>query len=312
MKCLTLTVLCCLAIGRYAGAVEKPPKSPEKQRTWLGGGLMKDINVTSTVMPDAFGKTDRSRVMAITNPKPNPIWEVSDKDVDRLAEYYYRTRRRAEEDLRQCRSESATQDQERRLSQEQIGKAENEHAATKDRDEISDLGGEVAEKGSAVATLGELIDMSLPGFCLRQQHAIPRSYFTWDEPTGTYYYVGLDNSVHTDICVVKTDIDENVFVDGRPEGPPPRGQYQPENMPPRGGRHNVQLPRAPRGPMGPHRPKRPPVGPLGNGGVAPQQPPHVSCPAPGPGAGIKISPHQNPPPKPATQLPNGKDPRRKH
>ena len=28
MKCMTLTVLCCLAIGRYAGAIDKPPDGP--------------------------------------------------------------------------------------------------------------------------------------------------------------------------------------------------------------------------------------------------------------------------------------------
>jgi len=59
MKSMTLTVLCCLAIGRYAQAMDKPPNSPRNQRSWLRDGLLSDMTGTDKWMPGAFADLDR-------------------------------------------------------------------------------------------------------------------------------------------------------------------------------------------------------------------------------------------------------------
>ena len=54
MRYMTLTVLCCLAFGRYAGAMEKPPDAPMRQRSWLSSGLVNDMTEINNRMPGTF------------------------------------------------------------------------------------------------------------------------------------------------------------------------------------------------------------------------------------------------------------------
>ena len=99
MKRMTLAVLCCLAIGRYAGAMDKPPDTPRGQRSWLHDGLVADMNEINRSLPGTFSAQEHSRAEAITNPHAGRRFKISDDDTELLAEYYHLTRARAEADL---------------------------------------------------------------------------------------------------------------------------------------------------------------------------------------------------------------------
>ena len=88
MKCTTLTVLCCIVIGGYAEAVDRPPEIPGAQRSWLCENLCRDMDS----IPAMFAKQEYASVRALNNKKPNPKWAVGDYEVALLADYYYRTR----------------------------------------------------------------------------------------------------------------------------------------------------------------------------------------------------------------------------
>ena len=193
MKCMTVTVLCCLAIGRYAGAMDKPPEAPENQRSWLRGGLLNDMTETEKRMPGTFATREYARAKALANPSASPSLKISDEDVDLLADYYYRTRARAEEDLQQFQRQlpRAGQFPGQLPNPQQAGPTDEELKAAKaDREGISALGGKLADKGDAVKSLSELIYASLPGFCLHQQQTLPASYFDFDQRNAKLNFTG--------------------------------------------------------------------------------------------------------------------------
>ena len=108
MKCMTLTVLCCLAMGRFAGAMDKPPDSPKFQRSWLRDRLVNDMTEINNQMPGTFAYQAFQRAEAIPGVRASRGFRISDdNDVALLADYYYRTRARAEEDLQQFRQQHA-------------------------------------------------------------------------------------------------------------------------------------------------------------------------------------------------------------
>ncbi len=180
MKCMTLTVLCCLAIGRYAGAIDKPPDEPKNQRSWLRDHLVSDLAETNKRMRGTFAPRELERAKAITNPRPQPRFKIGDDDVDRLADYYYRTRTQAEKDVK---SRQLPNPKQAAMTDEEL------KAAEADRDGIYTLGGELADKGDAVKSLSQLIYASLPGYCLRKKLSLPPSYFV-DQGNGTLSYSG--------------------------------------------------------------------------------------------------------------------------
>ena len=192
MKCMTLTVLCCLAIGRMPGRLTSRPMR-QNQRSWLGGRLLSDMIQTNEKMPRTFATREYARAKAITNRSASPKFKINDDDVVLLADYYYHTRARADEDLRQFQRQLAglVQLQGQLPNQQPAGTTDEEvKAAQADRDEISTLGGKLADKADAVKALSELIYASLPGFCLHEKQTLPASYFAPDQRNGTLSYVG--------------------------------------------------------------------------------------------------------------------------
>jgi hypothetical protein len=129
---------------------------------------------------------------ALTNLRVNPNLKVEDDDVHLLADYYYRTRALAEEDMRQFQQQSPDPGQVQGQPQVdlQLGPTATKLRAEKERDEISSLGERLAGKSKAVASLGELIYASLPGYCLRENKMPPPSYFNCDQGSGALQYVG--------------------------------------------------------------------------------------------------------------------------
>ena len=185
MRCMTLTVLCCLALGRYAAAVDKPPEQPTSQRSWLVENLCCDM--TST--PDPFTKQDVGRIRAVSNPRPRASWGVGDHEVALLADYYYRTRARAEEDLQL--QQLSSQNQEQRPDAQQAAViSEGLKRARADRQAIATLGGQLAGKGRAVQNLRRFIDASLPGFRSRENLVLTAPPSNPDPRYGSSDYVG--------------------------------------------------------------------------------------------------------------------------
>jgi hypothetical protein len=146
---------------------------------------------TGRRMPGTLTTREYARAKAITNPNASPKFKVGDDDVALLAEYYYRTRARAEEDLRQIQSQLAEPAQGRIPNPKQASTIDEEpNAAKADREEISALGGKLAGKANAVKSLSELVYTSLPGYCLHQTQTLPASYFDLNQGTGALSYVG--------------------------------------------------------------------------------------------------------------------------
>ncbi len=218
MKCMTLTVLCCLVIGRYAGALEKPPEDPLRQRSWLRRGLVNDMTEINNWMPSTFADQAFQRADAIAIPSEpitlsykRVIWpfHINDDDVKLLADFYYHTRAQAEENLQQFQRQRAAAGQlpaagqpptEKQLPAEgqlpaanapQVGPQEAElKAAHADGDAILDLGEKLAKRSGAVKSLTALIYASLPSFFLHQRQMTPLSYFHFDPDLGRWSYVG--------------------------------------------------------------------------------------------------------------------------
>ena len=70
MRYMTLTVLCCLAFGRYAEAMDKSPDSPKKQRRWLSSGLVNDMTEINNRMPGTFAHVAYSACRGSPYPAP--------------------------------------------------------------------------------------------------------------------------------------------------------------------------------------------------------------------------------------------------
>jgi hypothetical protein len=237
MRYMTLTVLCCLAFGRYAAAMDKPPDSPKIQRSWLSSGLVNDMTEINNRMPGTFAHVAYQRAEAVHSlrlPVAIRRFNVSDdSDVELLADYYYRTRARAEADLQQFLRQLAgggqfpgqLPAQEQLSAQEQPpaqrqfpgpGQLPNQpqagpqEAALKavqaDRDAIVALGGKLAERTDTVKNLAALIYASLPGFCLRQWQMLPpASYFTWDRGGNVTYIGPVNNTTYVSSSYVGPD-----------------------------------------------------------------------------------------------------------
>ena len=220
MRCMTLTVLCCLAIGHCAGAMDEPPRTPRSQRDWLSGRLRNDMAENEKGMPGTFRMREYARAKAIVSPHANSTLQISDSDVGLLAEYYYRTRVRAEEDLRQFERQLAGlgQFQGQFPNPPQAGPADNElQAAQADRDTIFALGGRLADSIGAAKNLSELIYASLPGFCIREKQTLPPWYFDFDRKNGTFHYVGpVHNSVYAGSYADRINTYVNVRAPRRP------------------------------------------------------------------------------------------------
>jgi hypothetical protein len=212
---MILTVLCCLVVGPYAVAIDKPPETPRNQRSWLQRGLGSDMAETNKGMPGTFGARDFAHDNAIKNRSAGPMYKTNDSDVRVLADYYYRTRVRAEDDLRQFErqlfalyaSANVAQFQGQFPNPQQASPTDKElEAAKADCETISALGGSLADKGGAVKSLGELIYASLPGFCLREKQMLPASYFDQDQASGKLQYVGpVNNAVYAGAYVTPID-----------------------------------------------------------------------------------------------------------
>jgi hypothetical protein len=205
MRYMTLAVLCCLALGRYAGAWEKPPEDPLRQRSWLRRGLVNDMTEVNQWMPStfadqAFQRADAVAILAepITPAYKNAIWPFrisDDRDVKPLADFYFQTRARIEEDLQQLRRQLAAGGQfpGQLPAAGPLLNAPQEaelKAAQAGGDAILDLGEKLARRSETVKNLAALIYFSVPGVCLRERQVIPASYFQRDPGTGAFLYVG--------------------------------------------------------------------------------------------------------------------------
>jgi hypothetical protein len=206
MKCMTLTVLCCLVIGRYAGALEKPPDSPTYQRSWLRDCLLSDMTEINNQIPGTFADQAFQRAEAIPGVRASRGFKISDNnDVALLADYYYCTRARAEEDLQRFRQQHMGGGQvpgqrpvpgqlpgpEQLSNPAQAGPQDTElNSAQADGDAILDLGEKLARRTDAVKNVAALIYASLPGYFLHQRQMTPLSYFHFDPDQGSWSYVG--------------------------------------------------------------------------------------------------------------------------
>lgn len=217
MKCMTLTVLCCLAIGSYAGARDKPGDSPKIQRSWLRGALLGDMAEIDNRMAGTFLDLEYARAKAIANRSAGLRFKISDEDFELLVDYYRLTRARAEKDQQQFRRQFAGEGQfpgqlpeagqfqqagqlpeQRQLQAQgqipnppQAGLPEAElKAAQAERDAIIALGEKLAKRSEAVRSLAVLIYASVPGYCVRQWQMMPASHFHFDAAKGRWAYVG--------------------------------------------------------------------------------------------------------------------------
>ena len=114
-------------------------------------------------MPGTFATRELQRAKAITNRSASPKFKINDDDVVLLADYYYRTRARAEEDLRQFQRQLAGLGNCRgnfRTSSRPARRTRKLKAAQADRDAISALGGKLADKADAVKALSR-VDLCL-------------------------------------------------------------------------------------------------------------------------------------------------------
>lgn len=142
-------------------AAEPPPAAAAQQRAWLVGHLVTDMqNVGS------FNGNDVARMTSLVN-------SLADSQVGLLAQFYYLTREKAEQDV-------ALYDLGQTESGGALAQAQAQVAGllAQLQSQIQQTYAELAALNSGCQTLGQFTYASVPGWCANNQYAIPDAYYS--------------------------------------------------------------------------------------------------------------------------------------
>jgi hypothetical protein len=128
----------------------------------------------------AFSEQDRQHVRSLNIADAAAKFRVSEKNVDRLNEYYRLVRKRVKEDALMIQKLAEHGD----ASDAQIEAWENDRVA------LSKMAAELGTEDEAVKRLANLIYASVPGYSLREYGMLPEMYYVFDEQTGALDYIG--------------------------------------------------------------------------------------------------------------------------
>jgi hypothetical protein len=161
-----------------AGAIDRPPQQREQERAWLKGNLAADMQALGM-----FGQRDYHQAGGF-------IRSLKASEIHLLADLYYRTRSRAEQDLRQQQlPQSQLNPAQPNPPQNNLAQpkpdpagpnptADEQQRGKAEREDLDKLCAQLAKGRKPVQLLSELIYASLPGWCVQQSLGpVPSSYY---------------------------------------------------------------------------------------------------------------------------------------
>jgi hypothetical protein len=178
MKRVAVALVCFFFVGAVAWAIDRPPAPRELQKAWLAGNLATDMQASGI-----FGPRDYQQASGF-------IRYLKPQEIQSLADLYYRTRSRAEQDVRRQQLLQAQVNPEqvspgpaqpvppKPITAEPDQTPAQQEQAKAEREELDKLCAQLASARKPVQSLSGLIYASLPGWCAKQyQGAVPSSYY---------------------------------------------------------------------------------------------------------------------------------------
>ena len=144
-----------------AFAIDQPPQEPEQQRAWLVGHLVTDMEALGTFDGNALAKV------------PGIVNSLTDDQVALLAQYYYLTRSKTEQDA----GIYALQQQGHAEDQVNAAKAEIADLLTTMNDQIVACYDQFVPMPEPVQYISYVIYASVPGWCCHARCFVPEWYF---------------------------------------------------------------------------------------------------------------------------------------
>ena len=154
-------LLAAFLVAGTALAVNQPPQEVNQQRAWLVGHLVTDMEALGT-----FDSTALTRVPGIVN-------SLTDDQVGLLAQYYYLTRSKAEQDGYLY----ALQQQGRTVEQVNAARAEIADFLMAVNDQIVACYSQLLPMPQPVVYLAQICYASVPGWCCRAGCLVPEWYY---------------------------------------------------------------------------------------------------------------------------------------
>ena len=185
---LTRTVAACLlatfSMGGTALAIDQPPQDSDQQRTWLIGHLVTDMEALGTFDGNAFAK-----VPAIVN-------SLTDDQVALLAQYYYLTRSKTEQDA----ALYAMQQQGSSADQVNQAKAEVADLLSTMNEQIGACYNQFAPMPQPVQYLAQICYASVPGWCCHARCFVPDWYYGNGSFVGPYLNAACAGAWAAPVC----------------------------------------------------------------------------------------------------------------
>jgi hypothetical protein len=153
--------LLVVLISGAAFAIDEPPPQPQQLRTWLVGHLLPDMEALGT-----FSGSDLANVPAVVN-------TMTDVQVAVLAQYYYLTRSKADQDAYFCTlHQSGYSDAEVNVAKAQVA-----DVLTMINNQLAVCCNQLAVMPQPVQYVAQLVYASVPGWCCNSQRQVPEVYY---------------------------------------------------------------------------------------------------------------------------------------
>ena len=173
-----------ILMGGTALAIDQPPQDSQQQRAWLVGHLVTDMEALGT-----FDGNTLAKVPAIVN-------NLTDDQVALLAQYYFLTRSKTEQDA----SLYAMQQQGSTDEQVNEAKAQIADLLTAMNDQIMACYDQFASMPQPVPYLAQICYASVPGWCCHARCFVPDWYYDNGCFVGPCYNAACSGSWAVPVC----------------------------------------------------------------------------------------------------------------
>jgi hypothetical protein len=154
-------------------AVDQPPQTAPQQRAWLLSQLVTDMQSAG-----AFSSNDIAKMVTLIN-------SLSDDQVALLAQYYYLTREKTEQDAQLYALQQTSAAEALAESKAQVA-----DLLAQLQSQITQSYSSLAAAGPACQTLCQIVYASVPGWCAYNRWAVPDWYYTGGCFVGPVYSAG--------------------------------------------------------------------------------------------------------------------------
>ena len=158
---IIILLLSIVLVAGTAFAIDQPPQEPDQQRAWLVGHLVTDMEALGTFDGNALAKV------------PGIVDALTDDQVALLAQYYYLTRSKTEQDA----SLYSLQQQGYADEQVNVAKAQIADLLTELNDQTVACYSEFVPMPQPVQFVSYIVYASVPGWCCHARCFVPEWYY---------------------------------------------------------------------------------------------------------------------------------------